>query len=77
MTRSEWLALKAGGVDLSGFSAKLAELRAKAMETKDFSPVDAMKSALVAAGVEVRMSKGGVELVPGPDFDPSKLEGLL
>ena len=77
MTRSEWLALKAGGVDLSGFSAKLAELRAKAMETKDFSPVDAMKSALVAAGVEVRMSKAGVELVPGPDFDPSKLEGLL
>ncbi|OOY30765.1 cysteine--tRNA ligase [Thioclava sp. F36-6] len=55
---------------------KLAALRANAMETKDFAPVDAMKQALVAAGVEVRMSKAGVELLPGPDFDPAKLEGL-
>jgi cysteinyl-tRNA synthetase len=47
------------------------------METKNFAPVDALKSALLAAGVEVRMSKTGVELVPGPDFDPAKLEGLL
>ena len=28
------------------------------------------------AGVEVRMSKTDVELVPGPDFDPVKLEAL-
>ncbi len=27
-------------------------------------------------GVEVRMSKDGDELVPGPDFDPAKLEAL-
>ena len=40
------------------------------MATKDFSAVDALKSALIAAGVEVRMSKAGVELFPGPDFDP-------
>jgi cysteinyl-tRNA synthetase len=46
------------------------------METKDFAPVDALKSALIEAGVEVRMSKAGVELVPGPGFDPSKLEDL-
>ena len=46
------------------------------METKDFSDVDAMKAALVAAGVEVRMSKAGVELVPGAGFDAAKLEGL-
>ena len=50
--------------------------RASAMETKDFSRVDEMKAALVAAGVEVRMSKAGVELIPGPGFDPAKLEGL-
>ncbi|MFD2175398.1 cysteine--tRNA ligase [Rhodobacter lacus] len=62
--------------DLSGLAEKLAELRAKAMETKDFAPVDAMKAALVAAGVEVRMSKAGVELLPGAGFDAAKLEGL-
>ena len=62
--------------DLSSLAAKLAALRATAMETKDFAPVDALKSALIEAGVEVRMSKAGAELVPGPGFDPSKLEGL-
>ena len=51
-------------------------LRTAAMTSKDFSAVDALKSALIAAGVEVRMSKAGVELVPGPGFDPAKLETL-
>ncbi|AUC51745.1 cysteine--tRNA ligase [Sagittula sp. P11] len=60
--------------DLSGLAERLAALRATALETKDFSGVDAMKQALIGAGVEVRMSKAGVELVPGPDFDPAKLE---
>ncbi|WP_299924980.1 cysteine--tRNA ligase [uncultured Pelagimonas sp.] len=55
---------------------RLAAVRATAMETKDFSEVDRMKSALIDAGVEVRMSKAGVELVPGPGFDAAKLEGL-
>ena len=63
-------------VDLSGWAENLSEARAKAMETKDFSTVDAMKQALIAAGVEVRMSKDGVELVPGPGFDAAKLEDL-
>jgi len=35
-----------------------------------------MKAALRAAGVEVRMSGQGVELVPGPGFDPAALEAL-
>ncbi len=69
-----WEAVDA--VDLSGLAAKLGALRGLAMETKDFSAVDAMKSALVAAGVEVRMSKAGVELVPAAGFDPAKLEVL-
>ncbi|MEO2106527.1 MAG: cysteine--tRNA ligase, partial [Actinomycetota bacterium] len=47
-----------------------------AMQTKDFTEVDRLKAALTAAGVEVRMSKQGVELLPGPDFDPDKLDGL-
>ena len=70
----DWAA--APDVDLQPLADKLAALRATAMETKDFAPVDALKSALVAAGVEVRMSKAGVELVPGAGFDAVKLEGL-
>ncbi|MGD9917851.1 MAG: cysteine--tRNA ligase [Paenirhodobacter sp.] len=62
--------------DLSEFSEKLADLRTAAMASKDFSAVDALKSALTAAGVEVRMSKAGVELLPGPGFDAAKLPDL-
>jgi cysteinyl-tRNA synthetase len=63
-------------VDLSAFEAKLSKARSIAMETKDFSEVDRLKAGFVEAGLEVRMSKAGVELVPGSDFDPAKLEGL-
>jgi cysteinyl-tRNA synthetase len=63
-------------VDLNPQTERLASLRTAAMATKDFSAVDALKSALIAAGVEVRMSKSGVELLPGPNFDPAKLEAL-
>jgi cysteinyl-tRNA synthetase len=63
-------------VDLSAQTARFDLLRSAAIASKDFSAVDALKSALIAAGVEVRMSKAGVELVPGPDFDPAKLEAL-
>ncbi len=55
---------------------KLKKLRVQAIQSKDFSDVDQLKSALISAGVEVRMSKDSVELVPGPDFDPAKLEAL-
>jgi cysteinyl-tRNA synthetase len=64
------------GSKLSVLANSLANLRSSAMASKDFSAVDALKSALIEAGVEVRMSKSGVELVPGPDFDPAKLEAL-
>ena len=66
----------AKGVDLSAYEVLLADTRAKAMETKDFSDVDRIKAALVEAGVEVRMSKAGVELLPAAGFDAAKLEGL-
>lgn len=61
---------------LAPFVERFFQLRAEALATKNFAPVDALKSALLAAGVEVRMSKSGVELVPGPGFDPAKLEDL-
>ncbi|MHA7851649.1 cysteine--tRNA ligase [Roseovarius sp.] len=62
--------------DLHPFARRLAEARAAAMQSKDFSEVDWLKAALVEAGVEVRMSKDGVELVPGAGFDAARLEGL-
>jgi len=65
------------GVDLSAFAGRLATARAKAMQSKDFSEVDRLKSAYVKAGVEVRMSKEGVELVPGPGFDADRLEEVI
>lgn len=66
----------AAGVDLSHWGDKLSRLRQEAMESKDFGAVDAMKAALADAGVEVRMSKTSVELMPSVGFDPTKLEAL-
>ncbi|MHA7874631.1 cysteine--tRNA ligase [Roseivivax sp.] len=64
------------GVDFSSWEARLAEARAAAMQTKDFSEVDRLKAQLKEAGVEVRMSKAGVELLPGAEFDAGKLEAV-
>lgn len=61
---------------LSEYANKLTALRAAAMASKDFAPVDAYKAALQEAGVEVRMTKEGVELLPAAGFDPAKLEAL-
>jgi cysteinyl-tRNA synthetase len=63
-------------VDLSAFEAQLFAARQAAMESKDFSEVDRLKAAFADAGLEVRMSKTGVELVPGPNCDPAKLDAL-
>ena len=62
-------------VDLSTFAAQLDALRTAAMASKDFSEVDSYKAALVAAGVEVRMSKEGVALSQAAGFDAAKLPG--
>lgn len=66
----------ASDADLSAYEAAFSTIRAEAMATKDFSKLDAMKQMLVAAGVEVKMRKDGVDLVAGPAFDPDKLEDL-
>ena len=62
--------------DLEYFALSLANERIEARETGNFSTLDSLKSGLLAAGVEVRMSKDSIELRPGPDFDPAKLEAL-
>ncbi|MCE8472080.1 cysteine--tRNA ligase, partial [Rhodovulum sulfidophilum] len=61
--------------DLGGWTERLAAARAAAMDSKDFSEVDRLKALLIDAGVEVRMSKAGVELLPGAGFDQARLEG--
>ncbi|MTH34955.1 cysteine--tRNA ligase [Paracoccus limosus] len=58
---------------LTDLTGRLAGLRQLAMETKDFSALDELKGRIVDAGVEVRMSKANVELIPGPRFDPARL----
>jgi cysteinyl-tRNA synthetase len=58
------------------FSEKLTKLRAEALTTKDFAHVDALKSALVVAGAEVRISGQTVEVLPLPGLDIAKLEAL-
>ena len=63
-------------VDLSAFEARLFAARQSAMENKDFSEVDRLKAAFTDAGLEVRISKTGVELVPGQGFDAAKLDAL-
>lgn len=63
-------------VDLSAYEALLGEARVLAMESKDFTQVDRIKTMLLAAGVQVKMSKEGVSLTSTPDFDVAKLEAL-
>ena len=67
----------AEAVDLSVHEAHLFSARQTAMDTKDFSDVDRLKSAYQAAGLEVRMSKTGVELVPSAGFDIAALDGIM
>ncbi|MEM9710100.1 MAG: cysteine--tRNA ligase [Pseudomonadota bacterium] len=61
-------------VDLSAHAARLEAAWEAAKASKDFAEVDRMKAGFLAAGVEVRMGRDGVELVAGPDFDASALE---
>ena len=61
---------------LSTLAARFATLREEAKASKDFAQVDALKAALIAAGVEVRITKDGVDLLPGPALDPAALEAL-
>ena len=68
---------KGSQVDLSMAEAALSAARAAAMQTKDFAEVDRIKTALLALGVEVQMSKEGVKLTAPAGFDLSELEGVL
>ncbi|MDB6181605.1 cysteine--tRNA ligase [Paracoccus fistulariae] len=74
----DWTAAGAGGHDgigklLERIVAGFDQIRAEAMQSKDFTRVDELKSALSDAGLDVRMSKAGVELVRRADTDPQQV----
>ncbi|SDX25500.1 cysteine--tRNA ligase [Roseicitreum antarcticum] len=62
------------GLSLAKAETMMNAERMKALSDRDFSRLDQLKISLGEMGVEVRMSKDGVELIPGPDFDPAKLD---
>ena len=62
--------------DFSWHIDAFLKARDEAMDSKDFSKLDALKEQLVEAGVVVKMSKEGVEMSQGPNFDASKMVGL-
>ncbi len=55
---------------------RLNHERSTALKTKNFEELDRLKKVMVDAGIEVRMTKEGVELMPGPDFDSSRLDSI-
>ncbi len=63
-------------VDLGKWQKELQKLREIARTTKDFAAADAFKWALLEAGVDVRISKTGVELKIGVEFDLAKLPAV-
>jgi cysteinyl-tRNA synthetase len=66
-----------GTINLTALEELLWEARQKAMQTRDFTEVDRIKSVLIEAGLEVRITKTEVVLDVDFNFDPSKLEDLL
>ena len=53
----------------------LLTARATARATKDWGEADRVRDILNAAGVQVTDVGGQATWAPGPDFDPTKLEG--
>lgn len=76
---AQYSSLSAGGgstAQLANIATQMDSMRKAALLSKDFTQLDNLKSALQEAGVEVRMSKSGIDLVAGPSFDKTKLEAL-
>ncbi|MEM9318468.1 MAG: cysteine--tRNA ligase [Pseudomonadota bacterium] len=62
------------GVDLSKWREALSRARETAKISKDYAEVDRLRTVLKDAGVEVRMAKDALELLPSDGFNPAKLE---
>ncbi|MCO5127967.1 MAG: cysteine--tRNA ligase [Rhodobacteraceae bacterium] len=48
----------------------------KFREQKDWVSADKLKAAIISAGAQVQITRDGIEIIPGPDFDPVKLESF-
>lgn len=62
---------------LESLADRLSDARESAKQTRDFAEVDRIKKELIAAGLEVRMSKDEIRLVPEGSVDLARLEALL
>ncbi|MGR3511867.1 MAG: cysteine--tRNA ligase [Paracoccaceae bacterium] len=62
---------------LRSVAMRTYDARKHAMANRDFTAIDALRSGLLASGLDVHLSKVGVELHVTPNFDPAKLEALL
>ncbi len=62
---------------LDELQTRLHELRQRALETRDFTEVDRLKSMLAAANVSVMMNRNGVTLRPEADASLKRLEAML
>lgn len=65
------------GIILDRWVEKLTDVRAMAMETKDFAEIDRLKSLLAKAGISVQMSKDEIVLAADSSADWEKLKGEL
>ena len=72
-SQGEWAMIP----DLSQFADNLLKEHKIAVETKNYTRVDELKSIYQAAGLEVRINKTGVELIPTAGFNIAHLEKLL
>ena len=63
-------------VDLSYWEGKLFSIHKTAVDNRNFEKVDRLKASLIAAGLDVRINKTGVELIPNTDFSLEQLKSL-
>ena len=69
-------AIRAAVDSLGSLADRFQALRLRAVAENNFAPVDRLKAQLTDAGVVFHMHKDRVELFPGPNLDPAKLESL-
>lgn len=62
--------------DFTSYENMFLQVRKAALKTKDFTQVDLLKSQLIDAGVEVKITKDGVKFEAGQGFDLTKLEAI-
>ena len=70
---SDWCA----DVDMSSLEEFLADLRKRAIESKNFENIDELRSKLTNAGVDVQIGKSNVALVPNASFDLQEVNKII